>query len=208
MTRKISKDDPKGRQVIFIALACVAVVASGGALWDSLESKSDKQTFAEELQTVCEKRPEVAQEQGLSCGEAKREAVEGPEGPAGPQGPKGDRGNTGPRGPKGDRGEKGDRGATGRPGTDGEDGDDGANGSDGSNGSTGDQGPKGDTGPAGPKGDRGERGPQGPPGEPGPRGERGPEGPSPESFSFTYLGTPYVCVPTEDGSLDYTCSPE
>lgn len=201
MNRKISKDDPKGRQVIFIALACVAVVASGAALWDSLESKGDKQTFAEELKTVCEKRPEVAREQGLSCGEAKREAVEGP------QGPKGDRGNTGPQGPKGDRGEKGDRGATGRPGADGEDGDDGDNGSDGSSGSTGDQGPKGDTGPAGPKGDRGERGPQGPPGEPGPQGERGPEGPSPESFSFTYLGINYVCTPTAENDLDYTCSP-
>src|SRR5690606_40488616 len=120
----ISKDDPKGRQVIFIALACVAVIASGAALWDSLESKSNTEAFADELKNVCEEHPEFARDQGLSCGEAREAAKEGP---TGPQGPEGDRGDTGPPGPEGERGEKGDRGARGRPGT--EDGEGGEGGS-------------------------------------------------------------------------------
>lgn len=207
---RISRDDPKGRQVIYALLLVTTLIASTAALWNTLSSSSEKQSLADQVREVCDQNPAVAAERGLNCAQARQNSAPGPQGPKGERGlpgPKGDRGERGSVGPTGKQGPKGDHGNSGDDGSDGANGSDGDPGSDGepgSQGAQGEQGPEGEPGPAGPQG---ERGPQGPPGERGPQGETGPEGPAPDSFSFDYLGITYVCQPTTEGSGDYTCSP-
>jgi len=129
--------------------------------------------------------------------------VRGEPGPPGPPGLEGPRGPTGPPGTSGEDGAPGDPGSTGAQGTDGTDGAQGPAGTDGRAGEPGSPGPQGPAGEPGPQGPAGPAGPTGPAGEPGPQGPAGPTG-YPDSWTFTFLGTTYVCT-DPDGDRAYTC---
>jgi hypothetical protein len=130
----------------------------------------------------------------------------GPQGIPGPPGPPGPRGFDGPPGATGATGPAGLPGAPGSPGPTGPVGRTGAVGPPGEPGAAGPAGPPGEPGPPGADGAPGPAGPKGDTGDIGPNGPMGPPGPPPASWTFQWRRSSWVCVPTEPGSLDYTCT--
>lgn len=130
-------------------------------------AKSNSQTLAEDIKTICAQEGKVLLDDRDLC--AKAEAVQAQPTEAIP-GPKGDKGNDGERGPIGPVGATGERGPLGPVGPKGDKGD------------IGDDGVAGLSfqGPAGADGAQGPMGPAGPQGEPGTDGAPGPEGPQGE----------------------------
>lgn len=150
---------------------------------ESEVAKSNSQTLAEDIKTICAQEGKVLLDDRDLC--AKAEAVQAQPTEAIP-GPKGDRGNDGergPLGPVGPVGATGERGPIGPAGPFGPKGDKGDVGDDGVaglsfQGPPGADGTPGVPGPVGPPGPQGEPGPAGADSTvPGPAGADGPAGP-------------------------------
>lgn len=148
---------------------------------ESEVAKSNSQTLAEDIKSICAQEGKVLLDDRDLC--AKAEAVQSQPTEA-IAGPKGDRGNDGPRGPQGFPGIDGKDstvpGPPGRPGVDGDDGVAGLSfqgppGRDGQDSTVpGPPGPAGEPGPAGADSTvPGPAGPEGPAGPPGPAGADG-----------------------------------
>lgn len=167
------------KRAVYVVLLCVALIASGFAVYKQVAADSTAADLASQVNMLCHSNPLYAQAQGLNCQQAKDVQSDGPV----IQGPKGDKGDRGEVGPKGDTGATGSSvtGPQGVPGALGPKGDPGTPGADGTS-VTGPQGPQGDTGPQGPKGDKGDQ------------GDRGSDGaPAPQISAINFVGTPAEC---------------
>lgn len=172
---------------IALAVAIVALLAwIGYSLFESNQraaqsaaesevAKSNSQTLAEDIKTICAQEGKVLLDDRDLC--AKAEAVQAQPTEA-IAGPKGDKGNDGERGPLGPVGATGERGPLGPVGPKGDIGDDGVAGLSfqGPAGADGAQGPMGPAGPQGEPGTDGTPGPAGADGAPGPQGPQGEPG--------------------------------
>lgn len=181
---------------------------------ESEVARSNSQTLAEDIKTICAQEGKVLLDDRDLCAKAEAVQAQPTESIAGPKGDKGNDGEPGPPGPMGPQGPKGDAGLRGLLGLDGADGAPGEPGVDGSTGPMGPQGPAGPAGPPGPQGEPGAAGadstvpgPQGPAGADGAQGPQGEPGKSPSQFTFTWAGTTYTCTPNPPGSTTYACDP-
>lgn len=144
------------------ALAVLAVVIAGVAVWYALDQKEKALqpglNLAESVAQACEER-EPPKDLAPICDDAQDVVDEAPpsgaQGPPGPSGPQGPAGASGPPGPPGERGPEGRTGQGGNAG---------------SPGPAGTSGAEGPPGPAGPQGEPGATGPQGEPGPACPEG--------------------------------------
>lgn len=170
------------KRAVYVVLLCVALIASGFAVYKQVAADSTAADLASQVNMLCHSNPLYAQAQGLNCQQAKDVQSDGPV----IQGPKGDKGDRGEVGPKGDQGDTGAAGSSvtgpqGIPGALGPKGDPGTPGADGTS-VTGPQGPQGEMGPQGPKGDKGDQ------------GDRGSDGaPAPQIARIDFVGTPAQC---------------
>lgn len=137
---------------------------------ESEVAKSNSQTLAEDIKTICAQEGKVLLDDRDLCVKATQvqenptEAIPGPRGDPGVPGRDGEPGPGGPPGPPGGSGPPGPGGPGGPPGADGASGADGLNGAP---GPAGEPGMDGAPGPAGPAGPPGATGPSGPKGDPG-----------------------------------------
>lgn len=152
---------PRTKKAIYVVLLCVALLASGYAIYNQFSSDSTASSLADQVSQFCAANRVLAEAQGLNCVQADDVKQNNAPGPLqGPQGAKGDKGDTGaqgfqgPQGVKGDMGIPGPQGYTGGTGTNGQPGTPGTPGSDGKS-IAGPQGPQGEQGPKGDTGDRG-----------------------------------------------------
>lgn len=153
----ISEPLHRTKRIVYVVLLCVAILASGAALYNQLSSDSTSNSLADQVAQACSQNHSLALAQGLNCGQAndvKQNGAAVINGPKGDKGDKGDRGDDGTsiQGPPGAEGKqgipgesiKGDKGAdstvvgpAGSNGKDGKDGKDGVNGTNGVNGANG-----------------------------------------------------------------------
>lgn len=165
------------KRAIYVVLLCAALIASGYAIYNQVNSDSKAASLGAQVAQICHDNPSLARQQNLNCEQAQ--AAKDSDAPTLIKGDKGDRGE------KGDKGDRGNDGATvtGPPGVPGATGDRGMNGNPGIDGKSV-TGPMGPEGPAGPKGETGDRGADGQPGEPGKDGKDGKDAPRPTSQEF------------------------
>ena len=165
------------KRAIYVVLLCAALIASGYAIYNQVNSDSKAASLGAQVAQICHDNPILARQQSLNCEQAQ--AAKDSDAPTLIKGDKGDRGEKGDKGEKGDRGNDGAT-VTGPPGVPGATGDRGMNGNPGIDGKTV-TGPPGPEGPQGVKGDKGDQGDRGADGQPG---ENGKDAPRPESQEF------------------------
>jgi hypothetical protein len=173
---------PRTKRTIYVVLLCVALFASGFAIYKQFVTEGTAADLAGQVNSLCHNNPAYALSQGLNCEQAK-DVQSGTVSIQGPKGDKGERGEVGPKGDTGDTGASGSSvtGPQGQPGVLGPKGDVGTPGRDGES-VTGPAGPQGDVGPEGPKGDKGDT------------GDRGSDGaPAPQISAIAFQGTPADC---------------
>jgi hypothetical protein len=146
---------------------------------ESEVAKSNSQTLAEDIKTICAQEGKVLLDDRDLCAKAEAVQAQPTESIAGPKGDKGNDGKTGAQGFPGPQGERGPLGPVGPKGDKGDLGDDGVaelgfEGPAGADGAPGPAGPQGEPGPAG--ADSTVPGPAGEPGPPGPAGANGQDG--------------------------------
>lgn len=156
------------KRAIYVVLLCAALIASGYAIYNQVNSDSKAASLGAQVAQICHDNPLLASKQNLNCEQAQ--AAKDSDAPTLIKGDKGDRGEKGDKGDKGDRGSDGAT-VTGPPGVPGATGDRGMNGNPGIDGKTvvGPPGPEGPQGPKGDTGEKGDKGDRGADGEPAPR---------------------------------------
>src|SRR5690242_272570 len=113
------------KRAIYVVLLCAALIASGYAIYNQVNSDSKAASLGAQVAQICHDNPSLARQQNLNCEQAQ--AAKDSDAPTLIKGDKGDRGEKGDKGDKGDRGNDGAT-VTGPPGVPGATGDRGADG--------------------------------------------------------------------------------